>query len=240
MKSTEIQAAGRRALQLWCERDAPNAQRVNGHISRRNSLLSADIMTVIDSKSTRSVRSPSSSTDESKDHKIPCKGCGKSIVGTRYQCATCPSTFSTQYSLCEQCEGRSHLLHDPMHVFFKLRRPVDRQIESQFGFLPLLYKEPAGRQSSSPNPVDPKAYLQNIVHKATLCDCCMEHIRGEWFRCAYCSKDLCNFCEKIDEHDKSHLFFVFKAPVDMRTLRIFANLDSTEQQPVLKYPVYYS
>lgn len=63
------------------------------------------------------------------------------------------------------------------------------------------------------------AYLQNIEHNATLCDCCMEKIRGEWYRCAYCSKDLCNFCERIDEHDRTHLFFVFKAPVDMRTLR---------------------
>lgn len=84
MNPNEIQAAGRRALQLWCERDAPKTQRVNP-ISRRNSLLSADVMTVIDSKSSHSVRSPSFTSDEPKDHNIPCKGCGKVCASSRFE-----------------------------------------------------------------------------------------------------------------------------------------------------------
>ena len=37
----------------------------------------SDVMTVIDSKSSHSVRSPSFTSDEPKDHNISCKGCLK-------------------------------------------------------------------------------------------------------------------------------------------------------------------
>lgn len=37
---------------------------------------------------------------------------------------------------CEVCEEKSYLVHDPMHIFFKFPRPVDRQIISESGLLP--------------------------------------------------------------------------------------------------------
>lgn len=40
---------------------------------------------------------------------------------------------------CENCERRSHVLHDPKHAFFKIPRPLDKQIESAVALLPLLY-----------------------------------------------------------------------------------------------------
>ncbi|KAH8116542.1 hypothetical protein DFH11DRAFT_1581287 [Phellopilus nigrolimitatus] len=107
-----------------------------------------------------------------------------------------------------------------MHIFFKLPRPVDRPIESQFAILPILYRQPAG-PAGRLNSSHPKAYL------AVLCDHCIDYIKGEWFRC--------------HAHDRTHFFYVFKAPVDMQIFRIVAELDNLEgSPPVLNYPVYYS
>ena len=47
----------------------------------------------------------------------------------------------------------------------------------------------------------------------------MSHIRGEWFHCAYCPKDLCDSCAEVDTHDNMHLFVVFKAEVNMGIFR---------------------
>ncbi|KAI5117511.1 hypothetical protein M0805_003916 [Coniferiporia weirii] len=234
LNSNKVQNASRRARQLWNGRDAPNVRR-----SRADFLHEADAVTVIGSGSTRS---PSRSSDQkSLDHHITCKGCNQSIVGLRYQCASCPASGTQSYSLCDHCEVRSYLLHDPMHIFFKLSRPVDRPIESQFPILPNLYRQPAGPPSGLANAEDPKAYLRSLYHPAALCDHCMERIRGEWFRCAYCAKDLCDVCEGLDAHSPTHFFYVFKAPVDMQVFRIVADLDNPAgSPPLLKYPVYYS
>ena len=57
-------------------------------------------------------------------------------------------------------------------------------------------------------------FLSYLVHSAALCDRCMERIHGAWFRCVYCAKDLCEVCEALDTHDETHVFVVFKAPVN--------------------------
>lgn len=49
----------------------------------------------------------------------------------------------------------------------------------------------------------------------TICDLCMSPIMGAWFRCAYCAKDLCEVCEHMDTHDKTHVFFVLKSSVQL-------------------------
>lgn len=162
------------------------------------------------------------------------------IVGFRYQCASCPSLPSS-YNLCSSCERQSYVLHDPMHIFFKVPRPVQRPLESPTPFLPDLYKAPAGPHGTgaSYNPSDPRDYLKSLVHPAAVCDCCVTRINGEWFRCAYCPKDLCDACEALDTHDDSHIFFVFKAPVDMNKMRLFAELDNPNgSPPVISYPIY--
>ena len=104
------------------------------------------------------------------------------------------------------------------------------------------YKQPAGPQRGSTlNSNHPKAYLTSLHHNAALCDHCMERISGEWFRCVYCAKDLCDVCENLNAHDKTHFFYVFKAPVDMQIFRIVAELDNPRgSPPVVKFPVYLS
>lgn len=38
-----------------------------------------------------------------------------------------------------ECEARSYAVHDPMHIFLKLPRPVDIPIEVDGQLLPILY-----------------------------------------------------------------------------------------------------
>lgn len=91
-------------------------------------------------------------------------------------------------------------------------------------------KVQSGRLEENTTPITPKVlryetssfdtnwlthldYLESLLHSSALCDRCMTRIQGEWFRCAYCPKDLCDACEALDTHDDSHVFFTFKAPV---------------------------
>lgn len=62
-------------------------------------------------------------------------------------------------------------------------------------------------------------YLFNLTHQFAVCDRCMSHIRGEWFHCAYCPKDLCDSCAEVDTHDPTHLFVAFKSNVNMQIFR---------------------
>ena len=107
------------------------------------------------------------------------------------------------------------------------------------------------------------AYLRDLTHAFALCDRHMRRIVGKWYRCAFCAKDLCADCEVLDTHDNTHLFLVFKAPVDMQAFRCafitpamsrdadgwcfffltrhFADLDNPAgSPPVLRGSVYYS
>lgn len=43
---------------------------------------------------------------------------------------------------CEACEAQSYLVHDPMHIFFKLPRPVQRPIQAPYALLPPLSGTP--------------------------------------------------------------------------------------------------
>ena len=104
-------------------------------------------------------------------------------------------------------------------------------------------------------------YLRNVVHGNIFCDLCMDPIRGQWFHCVYCPRDLCDHCEEVDEHDTNHFPIVAKAPVRPQTqafgprvcLNLFLQVDmnkfyhftgmSAEEAsgpPIMKYPVYYS
>ena len=105
------------------------------------------------------------------------------------------------------------------------------------------------------------AYLKNFVHTNIFCDLCMDQIRGQWFHCVYCPRDLCGHCEEVDEHDTTHFSMVAKAPVcagldpsgPWTDLNLFSQVDmtrfyhftgmSTEDAsgpPIMKYPVYHS
>lgn len=173
-------------------------------------------------------------------HGVRCGSCSQMIVGTRYQCGNCPS-IPHPYNLCQSCDEKSYIVHDPTHIFFKLSRPVDRPVESSEPILPILYKYRVA-SAGLVDGHDPKAYLRNVMHVNIFCDLCMEQIRGQWFHCVYCPRDLCGHCEEVDGHDRSHFSLVAKAPVDMNKFYRFTGMSAEEASgpPIMKHPVYYS
>ncbi|KAH9849944.1 hypothetical protein C2E23DRAFT_736443 [Lenzites betulinus] len=231
--TADLQSTSQMAIKLWTGRDAAHVQAssVNGH-ARRNSLGSAYSHTVLGS-GTR----PDAGTIN-YEHGIACDGCAQPIIGIRYQCANCPS-YPHSISLCERCEVRSYALHEQSHVFFKIPRPVDRPLVLQPP-LPRLYRTPVGPAGGVFDPINPKGYLQNLTHKFAVCDRCMSHIKGEWFHCAYCPKDLCDSCAEVDTHDPTHLFVVFKSNVNMQIFRrrFMNEEDPSKSPPLIPYPVY--
>ncbi|KAF4569913.1 hypothetical protein EYR40_008893 [Pleurotus pulmonarius] len=231
LDSSELHTASQRAINLWQRRDGGNLNHSTSETDL-SSAVSSYAKTVIGSGA-----SPNPQRTSLDDHGTICRGCNKPIIGIRYQCATCPSK-PAPYSLCSYCEERSWHIHNPLHVFFKLHRPVDVPLESANPFLPLLYSQQvaAGYQDL----YNPRGYLRSLRHGTALCDCCMNHIQGEWYRCAYCGRDLCEDCESIDAHDETHIFMMFKGPVDMnRFKQAFQNYeDPNGSVPIISYAVY--
>ncbi|VDB99879.1 unnamed protein product [Peniophora sp. CBMAI 1063] len=181
-----------------------------------------------------------------ENHLISCNSCRKEIRGVRYQCLSCPSKPNS-YNLCSDCEPWSWNVHDAMHIFIALPRPVDnaQPLQSATPLLPRdLYAYPAGPATKAHSTVDPDDYLRDLTHQFALCDRHMTKINGRWFRCAYCeeSTDLCGVCHGYDTHDPTHAFIVLKAPINMKSFRVFANLDNQDNRSpaVLKGPIYYS
>ncbi|KAI0091463.1 hypothetical protein BDY19DRAFT_930605 [Irpex rosettiformis] len=236
LPSEELESASRTAKQLW-RKDAASIED-NGMRKRRDSFVSSSYTRTVMGQSSSSLTSlPVASVTD--DHGLLCRNCGRSIVGVRYQCALCPSN-PEGYNLCLDCEPHSYAIHDPMHIFLKLPRPVDHPIQSDIQILPPLYRIPAGPPGGVYSRERPKEYLRDVIHKSAVCDRCMTHIVGEWFRCVYCAKDLCDACEAVDTHNDTHFFMVFKSSVDMKEFRKFARLDddTNPPEPVIPYAVY--
>ncbi|OCH91479.1 hypothetical protein OBBRIDRAFT_775021 [Obba rivulosa] len=240
--TSELQALSRSAKHLWIGRDAATVLRASS-ASRRNSLTSSysysHTILGMGSRldSTHSLET-ASVTPETDDHGMRCDACHQPIVGVRYQCASCPS-LPKAFNLCTRCEERSYAVHDPTHIFFKLPRPVHRSLQSEYPMLTRLYLDPVGPPAGAYDPSRPTDYLRGVYHSRAVCDRCMQRIRGTWFHCAYCPRDLCEVCEELDEHDKTHVFIMFKSAVDMQLFRSFDLDYSQGGLTVIQYPIYH-
>ncbi|CAG8548623.1 5114_t:CDS:2 [Acaulospora morrowiae] len=53
------------------------------------------------------------------DHKAVCDVCHKNIMGIRHKCGHC-----AEFEMCVSCEAYPYNIHDPTHVFIKIKRPV--------------------------------------------------------------------------------------------------------------------
>jgi hypothetical protein len=61
-----------------------------------------------------------------KHEHVWCDNCKKTpIEGVRYKCANC-----VDYDLCPTCEVGADLIHDPTHVFIKVRKPINARFTS--------------------------------------------------------------------------------------------------------------
>ncbi|KAH0582797.1 hypothetical protein H2248_010706 [Termitomyces sp. 'cryptogamus'] len=215
LEMQELESASRRAINLWTGGDAASVG-LSVSWPKAGSVVSSYARTIVGNVSRHA---------PTHDHRLLCSNCGLAIIGIRYQCANCPSS-PRAYNLCENCEQRSYIVHDPMHIFFKLPRPVHKPIEDLFPMVPILYQMPVGPQSPFMDTTEPAAYLNNLKHASSLCDRCIKVIVGAWFRCAYCARDLCDTCEAVDTHNDTHVFLVFKSLVDVKILRLVLNLSN--------------
>ncbi|KAH8921063.1 hypothetical protein BT69DRAFT_1321047 [Atractiella rhizophila] len=76
---------------------------------------------------------------------VLCNGCDRAIVGMRWLCANCSTDPS--YNLCEDCEKSSQIIHDPLHAFLRLPRPLERPLPRLPRLLPILYQQTIGSGS---------------------------------------------------------------------------------------------
>lgn len=122
---------------------------------------------------------------------VRCDGCKvKSIKGYRYKCSVCPN-----FDLCERCEATTD--HD--HIFFKIKKPLDNQIESGDN---IAFSQPENK--------NPKSREQ--VHRRVCCDGCgMKPIIGNRYKCTVCPNfDFCQNCKENRNHD--HSFNLIERP----------------------------
>lgn len=152
------------------------------------------------------------------------------------------AAYKLTSSQCSDCEPWSWRVHNAMHIFIMIPRPVDNPLPLQSAtplLPPDLYESPAGPDTKASRVTDPDGqsyltvivshtlshsfveYLRNLTHKFALCDRHMKKINGRWFRCACCeqSTDLCSVCHGYDTHDPTHAFIVLKAPINMARFR---------------------
>ncbi|KAG0201492.1 hypothetical protein BGX28_005706 [Mortierella sp. GBA30] len=78
--------------------------------------------------------------DQTAHTGVVCDGCNGDILGVRYKCGNC-----ADYDLCGNCEASPIPLHDPNHVFIKIRKPVCNRMAPAVPLLPLMYKKGWGR-----------------------------------------------------------------------------------------------
>jgi hypothetical protein len=67
---------------------------------------------------------------------MPVEPCGVQSGMTKTQP---PHGSLSDYFQCVACEQSSHIVHDPMHIFLKLRRPAPATVTSEQSLVPSLY-----------------------------------------------------------------------------------------------------
>ena len=91
------------------------------------------------------------------DH-VTCDFCERAIVGARYKCCNCPD-----YDLCEECEA-IHGVHDPSHVFLKIRRPVRLRNKAPL-LKQIIYRTTEFGETRLPLFDNPEEMLKNKMEK---------------------------------------------------------------------------
>ncbi|KAK3808612.1 MAG: hypothetical protein J3Q66DRAFT_78399 [Benniella sp.] len=78
--------------------------------------------------------------DHTPHYNVICDGCENEIHGVRYKCGNC-----ADYDLCGNCEARPDPIHDPTHIFLKIRLPIATRLTSATPLLPQMYQRGWGR-----------------------------------------------------------------------------------------------
>ncbi|ORZ26475.1 hypothetical protein BCR41DRAFT_348372 [Lobosporangium transversale] len=85
------------------------------------------------------------SVDKTPHPGVVCDGCNEDIFGVRYKCGNCPD-----YDLCGNCEASPSFVHDPDHLFIKIRKPINSQSMSPLqALLPMMYTNGRAKEINS-------------------------------------------------------------------------------------------
>lgn len=169
LPNAELQSASERAKTLWSGRDAATGQIVRSRrnsllsaydrtilgVGSRSGPSSADSSAAdagVEDHGTRcdscnevtlipEIRMPSS-----RSYCSGSLGCVISAHHVRHYRSRIVWSVEPRYhipllttSQCAQCEERSYVVHDPMHVFFKFKRPIDRPLQIENPLIPRMY-----------------------------------------------------------------------------------------------------
>ncbi|KAF9152481.1 hypothetical protein BG015_005205 [Linnemannia schmuckeri] len=78
--------------------------------------------------------------DQTPQYGVVCDGCNNDIYGVRYKCGNC-----ADYDLCGNCEALPQPIHDPTHIFLKIRKPIAPRLASATPLLPNMYLKGWGK-----------------------------------------------------------------------------------------------
>ncbi|KAF8931717.1 hypothetical protein BGZ58_007460 [Dissophora ornata] len=74
--------------------------------------------------------------DQTPHYNVVCDGCNSDIYGVRYHCGNC-----ADYDLCGNCEALPEPVHDPSHIFLKIRKPIAARMAATTPVLPNMYQK---------------------------------------------------------------------------------------------------
>ncbi|KAF9126716.1 hypothetical protein BGW39_006433 [Mortierella sp. 14UC] len=90
--------------------------------------------------------------DQTPQYGVVCDGCNSDIYGVRYKCGNC-----ADYDLCGNCEALPQPIHDPTHIFLKIRKPIAPRLASAIPLLPNMYLKGWGKaMNTQAAPVEKK------------------------------------------------------------------------------------
>ncbi|KAF9173470.1 hypothetical protein BGX21_000804 [Mortierella sp. AD011] len=74
--------------------------------------------------------------DQTPHTNVFCDCCNNEIYGIRYKCGNC-----IDYDLCSSCEALPGSIHDPNHIFLKIRKPISIRTTVPTPLLPNMHQD---------------------------------------------------------------------------------------------------
>ncbi|XP_067941512.1 uncharacterized protein [Watersipora subatra] len=145
-----------------------------------------------------------------KKQSYTCHSCQKTrFIMCRYRCGICED-----FIICPNCFGDTRYLHNPEHLFLKLKFQQKRHLPPGAVLRPKTQDMVKSRDMKSMS--HGRCYVHSaqklVIVPAIKCDSChMAPIRGIRYKCGMCKNyDLCSRCEVSSEniHDQRHVFIV--------------------------------
>ncbi|KAK5815341.1 hypothetical protein F5H01DRAFT_345557 [Linnemannia elongata] len=105
--------------------------------------------------------------DQTPQYGVVCDGCDSDIYGVRYKCGNC-----ADYDLCGNCEALPQPIHDPTHIFLKIRKPIAPRLASATPLLPNMYLKGWGKAMSTQTVSAEKKCASSVDQKCPAISIC--------------------------------------------------------------------